>query len=77
MRTKNLIAIGILFSVVLISSCKKTPETAEIEKKTGYQGQGKSPVVPTVDKPIQKQWRGIWAFNDSTTFFRTNLMVPV
>ena len=68
MRIKSLIAIGILSSMVL-SSCKKKPETAETEEKTGYQGQGKSPVVPTVDKPVQKQWRGVWAFNDSTTFF--------
>ncbi|RPG28259.1 MAG: hypothetical protein CBB72_018510 [Muricauda sp. TMED12] len=69
MHIKSLIAIGILSSMVLTSSCKKSSETAEAEKKTGYQGQGKSPVVPTVDKPTQKQWRGVWAFNDSTTFF--------
>ena len=69
MRIKSLIAIGILSSMVLASSCKKNPETAETKEKTGYQGQGKSPVVPTVDKPVQKQWRGVWAFNDSTTFF--------
>ncbi len=69
MRIKLLITIGTLSSLTLLSSCKKSPETIESKEKTGYQGQGKSPVVPTVDKPIQKQWRGVWAFNDSTTFF--------
>lgn len=69
MRIKSLIAIGILFFMALTPSCKRGSETTRTEEKTGYQGQGKSPVVPTVDKPIQKQWRGVWAFNDSTTFF--------
>ena len=36
---------------------------------SGYQGQGPSPIVPTVSKPIEKQWKGIWAFDDNTTFF--------
>ena len=69
MHIKRLILIGILCSTALATSCKKTTETAETEEKTGYQGQGKSPVVPTVDRPVQKQWRGVWALNDSTVYF--------
>jgi hypothetical protein len=69
MLIKRLILIGILCSATLATSCKKTTETAEAEEKTGYQGQGKSPVVPTVDRPVQKQWRGVWALNDSTVYF--------
>jgi len=56
----------ILLLVIIVASCKSS------EKPTGYQGQPKSPIVPTVNKPIQKQWKGIWAFNDSTTFFTNN-----
>lgn len=33
MRIKSLIAIGILSSMVLTSSCKKSSETAEAKKK--------------------------------------------
>lgn len=69
MHIKRLILIGIWCSMTLATSCKKTTETAEAEEKTGYQGQGKSPVVPTVDRPVQKQWRGVWALNDSTVYF--------
>lgn len=69
MHIKRLILIGIWCSTALATSCKKTTETAEAEEKTGYQGQGKSPVVPTVDRPVQKQWRGVWALNDSTVYF--------
>jgi hypothetical protein len=69
MHIKRLILIGIWCSTALATSCKKTTETAETEEKTGYQGQGKSPVVPTVDRPVQKQWRGVWALNDSTVYF--------
>lgn len=36
---------------------------------TGYQGQGKSDVVSTLSKPVQKQWKGIWSFENETTFF--------
>lgn len=53
-------------------SCKNT-EKLPVEQPTpatsGYQGQGPNPVVPTVDRPVQRQWKGVWAFNDSTTFF--------
>jgi hypothetical protein len=36
---------------------------------TGYQGQGKSPIVSTLSKPVQKQWKGIWSLENETTFF--------
>lgn len=41
MRIKSLIAIGILFSMVLTSSCKKNPETAETEKNQVTKGKEK------------------------------------
>lgn len=47
-------------------ACKQTKPTVE---KSGYQGQGPTPLVSTKTKPIQKQWKGIWAFQDSTVFF--------
>ncbi|QLG46760.1 M14 family metallopeptidase [Costertonia aggregata] len=50
--------------VFIVFSCKNSKKTA-----TGYQGQGPSPIVSTVSKPVQKQWKGIWSFADSTTFF--------
>ncbi len=54
---------ALVLLIIVVSACKSP------EKATGYQGQPKSPIVPTFDKPVQKQWKGIWAFNDSTTFF--------
>ena len=51
------------FFSIFFLACKST------EKPTGYQGQPKSPVVPTVNKPVQKQWKGDWSFNENTTFF--------
>lgn len=64
----------LLLFVILFSACKSTEKKIANtpEKKVGYQGQPKSPVVPTVDKPVQKQWKGNWVFNDSTTFFTNN-----
>ena len=53
---------------LLFSSCKNTEQAITKKPVTGYQGQGASPVVPTVDKPVQKQWKGIWSF-DKKTFF--------
>lgn len=53
------------FLIVLVA-CKQTKPTVE---KSGYQGQGPTPIVSTKTKPIQKQWKGIWAFQDSTVFF--------
>ncbi len=46
--------------------CKNSASTTQ---NTGYQGQGPNPIVSTKTKPIQKQWKGIWAFQDSTIFF--------
>lgn len=39
------------------------------ESPSGYQGQGPTPIVSTVSKPVEKQWKGIWTLEDSTTFF--------
>lgn len=61
---RTLLSISFLCCFIFIS-CKKKPETAE----EGYQGQGPNPVVSTKTKPIQKQWRGLWTFQDSTVFF--------
>lgn len=56
-----------LILLILIISCKNTSPL--VDKSAGYQGQGKSPVVPTNSKPVQKQFRNTWSFNDSTVFF--------
>ncbi|MEM7485179.1 MAG: M14 family metallopeptidase [Bacteroidota bacterium] len=56
----------------VLISCKNTaiPVASDAQKKlNGYQGQGTNPIVPTVNKPVQKQWKGIWSFDDDTTFF--------
>ena len=57
----------LIFFVFLISaSCKNAEKAAE---KSGYQGQGPTPLVSTKTKPVQKQWKGLWSFQDSTVFF--------
>ena len=53
-------------AVSLVFSCKNTKSTSA---SSGYQGQGPNPIVSTLTKPVQKQWRGLWAFQDSTVFF--------
>ena len=57
-----------IFAILLLFlvSCKHTESVAE---KTGYQGQGPTPLVPTLTKPVQQQWKGIWTLKDSTVFF--------
>lgn len=60
-----------LILLIFIVSCKNSAPVTQTATK-GYQGQGKSPVVPTNSKPIQKQWKGTWALNDSTVFFDNN-----
>ncbi|MFT4737513.1 MAG: putative deacylase [Paraglaciecola sp.] len=35
----------------------------------GYQGQGPTGEVSTVTLPVQKQWKGVYALEDSTVFF--------
>ncbi|MGB3152513.1 MAG: M14 family metallopeptidase [Maribacter sp.] len=55
----------------LVISCKNTAKPAENsvnQKPTGYQGQAPSPVVPTTNRPVQKQWKGIWSLNKQTFF---------
>ncbi len=68
----NILKTSLVLLAVALVSCKNTEQAIEEEpapSPTGYQGQGPNPVVPTVDRPVQKQWKGAWAFNDSTTFF--------
>ncbi len=55
-----------IFTFLIFLSCKNTEKTIE---KSGYQGQGPTPLVSTITKPVQKQWKGTWAFQDSTVFF--------
>ncbi|MET1259147.1 M14 family metallopeptidase [Flagellimonas sp. DF-77] len=51
---------------LLLLSCKSSePGTPP----SGYQGQGPTPLVSTKTKPVQRQWKGTWAFKDSTVFF--------
>ncbi|ASV32298.1 M14 family metallopeptidase [Maribacter cobaltidurans] len=58
-----------LFLLSIISiSCKNSATLITEKKETGYQGQGASPVVPTVDRPVQKQWKGIWSQENKTYF---------
>lgn len=52
--------------IVLFCGCKSSNTTPS---SSGYQGQGPTPLVSTKTKPVQKQWKGIWAFKDSTIFF--------
>ncbi len=68
------IAKRLLTSIVVLTlfiSCKNTTKSIENDKEptpTGYQGQAPSSVVPTTNKPVQKQWKGIWTFENSTFF---------
>jgi hypothetical protein len=62
MNLRNLLLVSLLFLANM--ACKNQKPAA-----TGYQGQGKSPVVSTLSKPVQKQWKGIWTFDNETTFF--------
>ncbi|TKD66235.1 M14 family metallopeptidase [Flavobacterium sp. ASW18X] len=63
MKTK----LYFLFLIIIVVACKNA--TPLVEKPSGYQGQGKSPVVPTASKPVQKQYKYTWSLNDSTVFF--------
>lgn len=58
--------LSIPITIILLVSCKNTSSTIENE---GYQGQGPTPLVSTKTKPVQKQWKGVWSFQDSTVFF--------
>ncbi len=61
----------ILFLLVLFFSCKSSTPITEVNPTPakGYQGQAPSPVVPTVDKPVQRQWKGTWSSDNETVFF--------
>ncbi len=70
----RLTLVSLFIGLFILTSCKNSAssintETAIKEKPTGYQGQQPSPIVPTVDKPVQKQWKGIWSFDSDSTFF--------
>ncbi len=53
-----------LFVFFLLFSCAKKEEAP-----AGFQGQGPTPLVSTVTKPVQPQWKGIWYMEDSSTYF--------
>ncbi len=55
----------LLLSLTIVFLACKNQEPAA----TGYQGQGKNPIVSTLSKPVQKQWKGTWSFDNETTFF--------
>ena len=63
MKTKLIVLTLLILSIL---SCKNTKSTTAT---SGYQGQGPNPIVSTKTKPVQKQWKGMWAFQDSTVFF--------
>jgi len=64
MNTNYILSIAVLLCI--LSACKNT---APVTQNSGYQGQGPNPIVSTKTKPVQKQWKGIWVFQDSTVFF--------
>lgn len=71
----NILKTLLVLLAVALVACKNTEKAIEEEPApttSGFQGQGPNPVVPTVDRPVQRQWKGVWAFNDSTTFFTNN-----
>ncbi|TLP79614.1 M14 family metallopeptidase [Maribacter sp. ACAM166] len=55
------------FLLTVLTACKNQKPVT-----TGYQGQGKSAIVSTLSKPVQKQWKGVWSFDNETTFFSNN-----
>ena len=59
---KKMFYIALL--AITIVACKNQKPTVQ-----GYQGQGKSAIVSTLSKPVQKQWKGIWSFENETVFF--------
>ncbi|WP_272650848.1 MULTISPECIES: M14 family metallopeptidase [Maribacter] len=64
---KYTLIYALLIGTILLS-CKNSATLIPEKKEAGYQGQGASPVVPTVNRPVQKQWKGIWTM-DSQTYF--------
>ncbi|MEN1784330.1 MAG: M14 family metallopeptidase [Bacteroidota bacterium] len=63
-RLKHLFVFILVITFISIS-CKNTASTVP----SGYQGQGANPIVSTKTKPIQRQWKGTWSFQDSIVFF--------
>ena len=62
MKTRLFATLTLLF---LFVGCNTTQEL-------GYQGQGPTARVSTKTRPVQKQWKGEWVFQDSTVFFSNN-----
>lgn len=60
---KRLKLTNYLLIIFVLASCN------ENESSSGYQGQGAIKTVSTTSKPIEKQWKGVWSFQDSTVFF--------
>ena len=63
------IAITLLFFLSCKNSSSVTESKPTAPTSQGYQGQAPSPVVPTVDKPVQRQWKGTWSFEEEAVFF--------
>jgi predicted deacylase len=63
---KTYLKLLLLLVIAVVFSCKNTKTATQ---KSGYQGQGPTPLVSTKTKPVQPQWKGIWAFQDSTVYF--------
>ncbi|MBV6648019.1 MAG: hypothetical protein KI790_21335 [Cyclobacteriaceae bacterium] len=53
--------IVLIFLVSLILGCGPSPSESPEQAATE--------VPPTFSKPVQRQWKGVWALQDSTTFF--------
>ncbi|MEM9362613.1 MAG: M14 family metallopeptidase [Bacteroidota bacterium] len=67
---------SLVLILIVFTSCKNAISVTDSETTTatpqGYQGQAPSPVVPTVDKPVQRQWKGTWSFERESVFFSNN-----
>ncbi|MEM8847238.1 MAG: M14 family metallopeptidase [Bacteroidota bacterium] len=63
----------IAITLLLFISCKNSSSITESKPTAatskGYQGQAPSPIVPSVDKPVQRQWKGTWSFEEESVFF--------
>lgn len=54
--------IFIFFWLLLVVSCKAF-------QRGNYPGEEHIPLVPTVTKPVQKQWKGVWTLDRGTVMF--------
>lgn len=61
---KKSLFLLVVIGIITLVSCKNQQQITK-----GYQGQGKSEIVSTKSKPVQKQWKGIWSFENENTFF--------